>query len=152
MSAIPTFTLPPEFATIFQAYLSFAFFAVCDLCDSVSTFDPDSKFFPGVLLRLEAAMGIQIVSAIANVYSKVATKSGVQLEGVELPDPQEEPSKYVMEVISMWSAGHNRTWRELLDVLRDVELQDLSQQIEAYMKGVIFFLLASYKPYLLHEE
>ena len=124
----------------------------------MSTFDPDSKFISGVLLRLEA-VGIQIVSALANVYSKVATKSGMQLEGVELPDPQEEPGKYVMEVISLWSAGHNRTWRELLDVLRDVELQDMSRQIEAYMEGVFFFLLSSCplknsdcRPYLLHDD
>ena len=107
-------------------------------------------------------MGIQIVSALVNVYSEVATRSGLQLEGVKLPDPHVEPSKYVNEVISLWSAGHSDrppTWRELLNVLRDVGLLELSQQIEAYMKGVIFFLLASCplknsdcRPYLLHDE
>ena len=102
-------------------------------------------------------MGIQIVSELAKVYSEVATRSGLQLKGVELPDPHIYSGKYVMEVISLWSAG--RTWRELLDVLRDVGLLELSQQIEAYMKGVIFFLLASCplknsdcRPYLLHDE
>ena len=99
-------------------------------------------------------MGIRIVSALAKVYSKVTTRSGLQPEGVrdddgyeiELANPQDKPSKYVMEVMYWWSTGHSYrpcTWRELLDVLREVGLQELSQQIEAYMKGMIFFLLAS---------
>ena len=107
-------------------------------------------------------MGIQIVSALAKVYSEVATRAGLQLKGVRLPDPQEEPSNYVNEVISLWSAGHSHlppTWRELLDVLQDVGLLELSQQIEAYMEGEFFFLLESCplknsdcRPYLLHDE
>ena len=90
-------------------------------------------------------MGIQIVSALANNHSQLITTSGVQLQEqdedgrqIVLPDPQREPGQYVVEVFSQWSAGHSHrppTWRHLLEVLRDISLVELSQQIDAFMKG-----------------
>ena len=96
-----------------------------------------------VLSRLEAVMGIQIVSALANIHSKLITTSGVQLQlqvqlRIVFPDPQRDPGQYVEEVFSQWSAGHSHrppTWRHLLEVLRDIGLQELSQQIDTFMKG-----------------
>ena len=96
-----------------------------------------------VLSRLEAVMGIQIVSALANNHSQLM--NGVQLkeqdeDGKEivLPDPQSHPDRYVKVVFSQWSAGRSHrppTWRHLLEVLRDIGLLELSQQIDAFMKG-----------------
>ena len=88
-------------------------------------------------------MGIQIVSALANIHSQLITTSGVQLQEQDryrraLPDPQRDPGRYVEEVFSQWSAGHSHrppTWRHLLEVLRDIDLVELSQQIEMFMKG-----------------
>ena len=98
-----------------------------------------------VLSRLEAVMGIQIVSALANNHSQLMNASGVQLreqdeDGKEivLPDPQRDPGRYVEEVFSQWSAGRSHrlpTWRHLLEVLRDIGLLELSQQIDTFMKG-----------------
>ena len=98
-----------------------------------------------VLSRLEAVMGIQIVSALANIHSQLTTTLGVQLQEHyryrrrgALPDPQRDPGRYVKEVFSQWSAGLSHrppTWRHLLEVLRDIGLVDLSQQIEMFMKG-----------------
>ena len=98
-----------------------------------------------VLSRLEAVMGIQIVSALANIHSQLKTTSGVQLQEryeygykIVVPDPQRDPGRYVEEVFSQWSAGHSHrppTWSELLKVLRDIGLLELTQQIDTFMKG-----------------
>ena len=90
-----------------------------------------------VLSRLEAVMGIQIVSALANIHSQLTTASGVQLQDYT-PDPDRDPGQYVVEVFSQWSAGHSHrppTWRELLKVLRDIGQLELTQQIDTFMKG-----------------
>ena len=98
-----------------------------------------------VLSRLEVVMGIQIVSALANKHSQLMNASGVQLQSqdeygrqIVLPDPQRDPGRYVEEVFSQWSAGRSHrppTWRHLLEVLREIGLVELSQQIDAFMKG-----------------
>ena len=91
-----------------------------------------------VLTRLEAVMGIQIVSALANINSQVITRLQLQVHKILLPDPQRDPDRYVEKVFAQWSAGqshHPPTWRHLLDVLRDIGLLELSQQIDTFMKG-----------------
>ena len=91
-------------------------------------------------------MGIQIVSALANIHSELMLTSGVRLQEqlnrygrkLVLPDPQTDPGRYVEEVISQWSTGHSHrppTWRHLLEVLRDIGLLELGQQIDTFMKG-----------------
>ena len=70
-------------------------------------------------------MGIQIVSAMANIHSQLITTSGVQLP--KLPDISHV--QYVEDVISQWSVGCSHrppTWRHLLEVLRDIGLLELS--------------------------
>ena len=98
-----------------------------------------------VLSRLEAVMGIQIVSALANNHSQLKSASGVQLQEqdkygrqIVYPDPQRYPGRYLEEVFSQWSNGRSHrppTWRHLLEVLRDIGLVELSQQIDTFMKG-----------------
>ena len=98
-----------------------------------------------VLSRLEAVMGIQIVSALTNNHSQLMNASGVQLQEqdeygrqIVLPDPQTDPGRYVVEMFSQWSVGRSHrlpTWRHLLEVLRDIGLVELSQQIDTFMKG-----------------
>ena len=94
-------------------------------------------------------MGIQIKSVLADVHSQFTTSSGVKTYGVMLvtayegrqltfPDPNKDSVSYIEEVIVQWSIGHGRhppTWRHLLDVLQDIGLIELSQQIEAFLKG-----------------
>ena len=115
----------------------------------VATFDPDNKFIPNVLSRLEAVMGVHIVSVLANIHYQLTTTSGVQIQlqpqldedgdEIELPDPQTAPGQYVEEVISQWSAGRSPrppTWRELLQVLQDIGHLKLRQHIEAFIEGM----------------
>ena len=85
-------------------------------------------------------MGVHIVSVLADIHSQLTSTSQVQLQRTwkRLPDPQTDPGRYVVEVVSQWSAGHSprpATWTELLQVIQDIGQQQLSQQIEAYMKG-----------------
>ena len=95
-------------------------------------------------------MGIQIVSALAKLYSPLTSSSRVELKPrlyyedgneceVTLPDPDKEPSQYVVEVILQWSVNKDShrpsTWKELLTVLQDIGLVPLSQQIEEFLKG-----------------
>ena len=83
-------------------------------------------------------MGIQIVSALANIHSQLVITSGVQLQEQDEYDSQTDPGRYVDEVFSKWSAGHSHcppTWKHLLEVLRDIGLVDLTQQIDTFMKG-----------------
>ena len=93
-------------------------------------------------------MGIQIVSVLSERHSTLTSSSGVQLQPrvdkygdeIELPDPNTEPAEYVEEVILQWSARRSRrppTWRQLLTVFQDMDLIQLSQQIEEFIKGKI---------------
>ena len=91
-------------------------------------------------------MGIQILSVLAELHSPFTSSSGVELQlcvdnygnDIALPDPDNEPAKYVVEVVLQWSAGHSHhppTWRQLLTVLQDIGLVLLSQQIKEFLKG-----------------
>ena len=93
-------------------------------------------------------MGIQIVSVLAEHHSTLTSSSGVELQPrvdnygdeIALPDPNTEPAKYVEELIFQWSAGRTRrfpTWRQLLTVLQDMDLVQMSQQIDEFIKGKI---------------
>ena len=112
----------------------------------VSPYSPEIEFPRHALTRLEAVMGIQIVSVLAKLHSPLTSSSGVELQRrvdhygdkIALPDPDEEPDQYVVELVLQWSAGHSRrppTWRQLLTVLQDIGLVLLSQQIEEFLKG-----------------
>ena len=136
--------------------LQFLSYSLCEACFAllihivllyfpVATFDPDSRFIYNVLSRLEAVMGVKIVSVLAEVCYQLTTASEVQLQprvnpyGVTTwPDPKTNPCRYVEEVISQWSEGRSArppTWRELLHVLKDIGELGLGQQIEYFMTG-----------------
>ena len=115
---------------------------------AVPSYSPEIAFPRNVLTRLEAVMGIQIVSFLAEHHSTLTSSSGVELlprvddygDEIALPDPNTEPAKYVEEVMLQWSAGRSHrppTWRQLLTVLQDMDLIQLSQQIEEFVKGKI---------------
>ncbi len=80
-------------------------------------------------------MGIRIVSVLANCLSQLA-----QSTGVKLPDlyAQRDPVYYVNHVIATWHRRHHPTWQQLLDVLQDIGQAELSQQIDAFMRGNYF--------------
>ena len=102
---------------------------------TVSPYSPELEFPRNALTRLEAVMGIQIVSVLANLHSPLTSSSGVKLQRRK---NHSGPAQYVVELVLRWSAGHSRrcpTWRQLLTVLQDIGLIPLSQQIEEFLKG-----------------
>ncbi len=77
-------------------------------------------------------MGIQIVSVLANSLSQLAQSTGVELPDL---DPQRYPVYYVNLVIATWHRLHHATWQQLLDVLKNIGRAELSQQMDAFMRG-----------------
>ncbi len=108
----------------------------------VSSFDQDMPFESNVLSRLEAVMGIQIKSVMANSRSVLTTlfEDNLQVNrlnlGRPLPDPRRDAILYLEEAMRRWSLGiGNRphTWRELFNAFRRISLVELSQKIEIFM-------------------
>ena len=109
---------------------------------AVSLFSPDRRFLSEDLTRLEAVMGVQIVSVLASHVSQLASLSGV----TPLPEPQSQSEEYVEKLISRWCEGLSSvspTWKHLLEVISGVVLPELRAEIEAFMKGQLHFILSS---------
>ena len=86
------------------------------------------------LSRLEG-VGIQVVTSLAKVHTELIQAAGITLEHRLVSDP----AQAVEIVISQWeSPGKSRlspTWMSLFDVLKKLELNELSVQIEDYLSG-----------------
>ena len=104
---------------------------------AVSLFSPDRRFLSEDLTKLEAVMGIRIVSVLASHASQLASLFGVK----PLPQPlSQSAEEYVENLISWWCAGFTSasvspTWKHLLEAISGVGLPELRTEIEAFMKG-----------------
>ena len=88
-------------------------------------------------------MEVQIVSVLASHVSQLASLSGVTL----LPEPQSQSEEYVKNLISRWCAGLSSvspTWKHLLEVISGIGLAELRAEIEAFMKGQLYFIHSLY--------
>ena len=91
----------------------------------MSQYNPDSQFSMSSLSRLEAT-GIEIFTSLNDLQTELEDILGVN------------KSWSVSRAISEWVLGRSRnapTWRTLLDILRQLDLVELSQQIEDYLSG-----------------
>ena len=91
------------------------------------------------LSRLEG-VGIQVVTSLAKVNTELVKAAGINLSSwIDLRQLLSDPVKSVEIVISQWkSPGKSRlspTWTSLFDVLKKLELNELSVQIEDYLTG-----------------
>ena len=88
----------------------------------------------GALSKLEG-VGIQVVTSLAKVHTELIQAAGITLEHRLVSDP----AQAVEVVISQWeSPGKSRhppTWASLFHVLKKLELNELSVQIEDYLSG-----------------
>ncbi len=99
------------------------------LCHVVSSYDPEMNFEPNDLARLEELTGIQIVSVLSSNDSQLTASIGMGKSLLILG---------VHHIFHEWCNGEgNRppTWGQLLNVLEDIGLKELSQHIEEVMKG-----------------
>ena len=97
---------------------------------AVSPYDPDSRFHMNSLSRLEEGAGIKIVTSLADIPAQLAAVLGVRLMAGE--------EQQVEIVIRKWESGQSQlpiSWRSLLDILKELDLEDLSQEIEDFMHG-----------------
>ena len=90
----------------------------------VSPYDRDSRFSMGALSRLEAA-GIPVLTSLEKVdEEKLSAVIGVH------------PSDF--DVLEEWASGEITgtrppIWRTLYEVLRELDLEELIQEIEEYL-------------------
>ncbi len=104
------------------------------LCHVVSSFDPEMKLEPYDLTRLEKLTGIQIESVLNDNVSQLMASIGM-VKSLQL---YTIGFRGACDIFRDWCYGAgNRppTWRQLLNVLEDIGLKELSQHIEEFMKG-----------------
>ena len=95
----------------------------------MSLYDADSVFSEEALHRLELAQ-VPVVTALKKVPDQLAEAIGASADGY----------RYWDDAVDLWIYGHGNwtserspTWRELYEVLRELGLEELSQQIEDYL-------------------
>ena len=104
---------------------------------AVSPFSPDRTFIFDVITRLEAGVGVQIMSSQPCVVSELASHVSELASLSASPGPHTQSKEQVKELISQWCAGVSSvspTWKNLLEVI-SVGLPELRVQIEAFMRG-----------------
>ncbi len=77
-------------------------------------------------------MRTPIMSLVAERHSQLTKSTGVELPDL---DPQRDPVYCVIQVMFTWCERRHPTWQQLLDVLHDIGLTELSQHIDAFMTG-----------------
>ena len=86
----------------------------------MSQYDPDCRFSWSSLSRLEAA-GIPVVTSLAEKQKRLVAAIGVTCDGS------------VEDVTRKWLEKKKPTWRLLYDMLKKLDLEELSEQIEDYL-------------------
>ena len=94
----------------------------------MSPYDADSMFSEEALHRLELAQ-IPIVTALKKVPDQLAEAIGASADGYGWDDAVD----LWIHGYGNWTSERSPTWRELYEVLRELGLEELSQQIEDYL-------------------
>lgn len=92
------------------------------------------------LTKLEGLAKINIVNRLTEVHEQLlsAAKITVDAKTEEKLLSITEPSVYIEVLIDQWIAGkakENPTWSSLLRVLRQLDMEDMTVDIEDYMYG-----------------
>ena len=105
----------------------------------VSPYDPDSQFSMSALCRLENK-GIQVLKSLEPLHKELAVVAKVTLSGGANSEyMRSDPRNATEIVIRQWTLGDKPTlpptWRSLYEVLRELGLEDLSQEIEEFLSS-----------------
>ena len=104
----------------------------------MTSFNPKNQFSMSALSMLEEE-GIQVITSLAKVHTELIKAAGITLDKTVHLQLLSDPVKAVKFVISQWeSPGKSRhppTWTSLFNVLKKLELNKLSVQIEDYLTG-----------------
>ena len=108
---------------------------------TVSPYDPDGRFSMSALCRLENN-GIQVLTMLRSCRKKLAEAANVTFTARASFEFKYSSLKLEM-VIRQWTLGASPalppTWRSLYQVLRELGLEELSQQIEEFLSGEDFW-------------
>ena len=80
---------------------------------------------------IHVATSLQVVTSLSRSYRRLVAAIGIN-------DAPKDKLKYL---IHCWLSGQSvrpATWRSLHDILRELDLEELSQQIEDYLTGANF--------------
>ena len=108
----------------------------------MSPYDPDSRFSMSALCRLENK-GIQVLTSLGILQRQLMVAAKITFiakAGSEYKKLRSNESKDAVEVIiRQWILGDNSalppTWRSLHQVLRELGLEELSQEIEEFLSS-----------------
>lgn len=114
------------------------------LCYAVQHYDPDGRFSMAQLTLLEE-IHIPIVTALMQSHKQLISAAEITLGDYDgwLHRYEKIDANGLETIIGRWwspgrgGAGKHclpPTWRSLLDVLRKMNMEELSQQIEKYLK------------------
>ena len=105
----------------------------------VSPYDPDSQFSMSALCRLENK-GIPVLKSLEPLHKELAVVAKVALSGGANSEYMHSDPRNATEIIiRQWTLGEKPilppTWRSLYQVLRELGLEDLSQEIEEFLSS-----------------
>lgn len=108
----------------------------CIIFWTVSPYDPDSHFTTSSISRLEEGAGINIMTLLADKCKQLMLEIGLTLE--PQAKSKTSPKLNVNFIFKQWESGKSTqppTWRSLLKILRKLNFNDMSQQIEDFLLG-----------------
>ena len=111
----------------------------------MSTYDPDSKLSMGSLWGLEIN-GMKIVTSLGDNITRLQAVAKITLHEWDLKDwtgRQLSVTRCVEILMKRWGGRKGfqaLTWRSLLNVLREMDLGELSLQMEDYLSGTFYII------------
>ena len=92
------------------------------------------------LLKLDKVANIQIIKLLSEVKGKFITAAGVTLDSraESKINILKDPEVQVEIILNQWRAGRSQrpaTWRSLLEVMNELDMQCVSQDILDFMHG-----------------
>ena len=98
----------------------------------MSPFDLDGPFRMSALSKLEYA-GVHIITSLKAIHNQLMIHTGVRISYIYT-----NSLEHVEKVVHEWESGRTRfpsTWKSLLNELKELNLEGLSQQIENFLYG-----------------
>jgi hypothetical protein len=87
------------------------------------------------LSKLEDGAGIQVVSALSKIPAQLASAAGVDLYDQAALSNRRTCVKVIMDHWKSFGGSRAPTWKSMLDILRELDLEELGQAIEDYLHG-----------------
>lgn len=91
-------------------------------------------------MKLDKVANIKVIKLLSEVKRKFITAAGVTLDAraESKISSLKDPEVHVEIILNQWKAGRSQrpsTWRSLLDILKELNMQSVSQDILDFMYG-----------------